>query len=334
MSLPRSLAQLTLGDVYQARARIAPYLQPTQLREAPALSERLGMEVRLKCEQQQPTVAFKVRGGVSLVSAIHAGAEPRPAGFCTASTGNHGQSIAYAGRLFGYPVVIFAPTDCNPVKAEAMRRLGAELVLHGRDYDEARLTAERTAAERGYRFVHPVHEPLMVAGVATAALELVEEWPEVEAIVVAIGAGSGAVGACLVAGAVRSGIEVFGVQAVGAPAFYNSWRSGRLEETERIETFLEGVATRVAHAQPLEYLRSRLADVVLVSDDEVRAAMVDLLRHTRQLAEGAGAAPLAAVSRPELRQRLAGRKVALMVSGGNVTPERLLEALQSRLAVA
>ncbi|MCC7104468.1 MAG: pyridoxal-phosphate dependent enzyme [Chloroflexi bacterium] len=321
------MADLTLSDVLAARQRIAPCLRPTQLAEAPALSETLDMEIRLKCESQQPIGAFKVRGGVSLVSAIQAGAESSPAGFCTASTGNHGQSIAFAARRFGYRAVVFAPEDCNPIKADSMRRLGAELVLVGRDFDEAREAAERAACERGYRFVHPVHEPLMVAGVATATLEIVEDWPDVEAIVVPIGAGSGACGACLVAGAVRPGIEVIGVQARGAPAFHNSWQSGVPMQTERADTFAEGVATRVAFQQPVDFLRGRLADLVLVSDRQIRTAMVELLRHAHQLSESAGAAALAAVRRPELHSRLVGRKVALMLSGANVTPEALRDTL-------
>jgi threonine dehydratase len=321
----------TLADVFAARARLRPYLAPTPLVEAPALAEALGLEVRLKLETLQPIGAFKVRGGVNLVAAIEEGVEPRPAGFCTASTGNHGQSIAYAARLFGYPAVIYAPEDCNPIKAAAMRRLGAELVLHGADFDAAREASELAARERGLRYVHPV-EPLLLPGVATATLEIMEAWPEVETVVVPLGGGSGAIGACLAGKGVKPGLEVIAVQAAGAPAFYNSWRSGRLEVTERADTFAEGLATRMAYERALRLLRGVVDDVVLVDDPALERAMVDLLRHAHLLTEGAGAASTAAVSRPDLRARLAGKRVALMVSGANLTPEVLRGVLERQVA--
>lgn len=326
-----STAAPTLADVFAARARIRPYLRPTPLIEAPALSEHLGLDVRLKLETLQPIGAFKVRGGINLIKAIEEGAEPRPRGFISASTGNHGQSIAYAARLFGYPAAIYAPADCNPYKAEAMRRLGAEVVLRGPDFDAARQTAEAAAAERGFRYVEPI-ESALVAGVGTATLEVFDEWPEVEAIVVPLGGGSGAAGACVAGKGIKPGLEVFAVQAEGAPAFYNSWRSGRLETTERIETFAEGLATRAAYPLSLRLLRGSLDDVILVSDAALEQAMVALLRHAHVLAEAAGAASTAAVAQPALRERLAGKRVALMVSGGNVTPEGLKRVLDAQLS--
>jgi threonine dehydratase len=322
----------TLADVFLARARIRAHLRPTPLVQAPALAERLGLEVRLKLETLQPIGAFKVRGGINLVRAIHEGAEPRPAGFVTASTGNHDQSIAYAARLFGYPAVIYAPEGSNPYKIEAMRRLEAEVVLHGPDFDVAREASEVAARERGYRYVQPADEPLLIAGVATATLEILDEWPEVDAIVVPLGGGSGACGACLAGKGIKPGLEVFAVQAAGAPAFYNAWRSGRLESTERVDTFAEGLATRVAFDLPLRMLRGTIDDVVLVSDEELERAMVELLRHAHVLAEAAGAASTAAVSRSDLGARLAGKRVALIVSGANVTPETLQKVLSHQLS--
>jgi threonine dehydratase len=320
----------TLADVYAARGRLRPYLKPTPLVAAPALSEQLGLEARLKLETLQPIGAFKVRGGINLVGAIHDGAEPTPRGFMTASTGNHGQSIAYAARLFGYPAVVYAPEDCNIYKAEAMRRLGAELVLQGADFDAARESAEAAARERGYRYIGPI-EALLVAGVATATLEIFDEWPEVEVVVVPLGGGSGAAAACLAGKGIKPELEVIAVQASGAPAFHNSWKSGRLETTEGIETFAEGLATRTTYPLALRLLRGTLDDVVLVSDGELERAMVDLLRHAHVLAEAAGAASTAAVSQAALRGRFAGRRVALMVSGANVTPEMLQRVLNAQL---
>jgi threonine dehydratase len=329
-----ALTAPTLADVFVARARLRPYLPPTPLVAAPALSEALGCEVRLKLESLQPIGAFKVRGGVNLIGAIQEGCEPRPGGFVTASTGNHGQSIAYAARLFGFPAVIFAPTDCNPIKADSIRRLGAELMLVGRDFDEARLAAEEQARELGLRYVQPADEPLLIAGVGTATLEALEAWPEADAILVPLGGGSGACGACVVAKAVKPAVEVIAVQAAGAPAFYNSWRSGRLESTARAETFAEGLATRVAFELPVAYLRGRLDDVVLVTDDEIERAMVMLLRDAHLLAEAAGAASTAALAQPGLGARLAGKRVILMVTGANVTPESLRTLLDRQVASA
>lgn len=320
---------LTLADVFAARARIRPYLPPTPLVAAPALAEHLGLDVRLKLETVQPVGAFKVRGGVNLVAAITEGAEPRPHGFVTASTGNHGQSIAFAAGLFGYPVVIYAPRDCNPLKAAAMRRLGAELVLGERDFDACRAVAARAAAERGYRFVPPIEE-LLVAGVATETLEIMEMWPEVDTVVVPLGGGSGAAGACLAGKGVRSDLEVIGVQATGAPAFHDSWKSGRLESTTRADTSVEGLATRDTHELALRLLRGTIDDIVLVTDSQIERAMVDLLQLAHLLAEGAGAASTAAVGMPALRERLAGKRVALIVSGANVAPDTLRRVLNQR----
>jgi threonine dehydratase len=321
----------TLADVYLARTRIRPYLLPTPLVAAPALAEHLGLDVRLKLESLQPIGAFKVRGGINLVAAICEGAEPRPAGFLTASTGNHGQSIAYAARLFGYPAVVCAPEGSNPYKVAAMRRLGAEVVLVGADFDAAREAAEAAARDTGYRYVHAADEPLLYAGVATATLEVLEEWPAVDAVVLPLGGGSGTCGVCLAGKGVKPELTVIAVQAAGAPAFYRSWHSGRLVSTPRADTFADGLATRQAYALPLRVLRGALDDVVLVSDAELERAMVALLRHAHVLAEPAAAAPVAALAQPAVRDRLAGRRVAILITGGNVTPETLHRVLDNQL---
>jgi threonine dehydratase len=323
----------SLADAYLARERLRPYLRPTPLLAAPALAEALGLDVRLKLETLQPIGAFKVRGGINLVAAIAAGVEPRPAGLLTASTGNHGQSIAYAARLFGFPAVVYAPRGSNPYKVAAMRRLGAEVVLGGADFDDAREAAEAASRARDYRYVHAANEPLLYPGIATAALEIVEEWPAVDAIVLPLGGGSGACGVCLAGKAIKPELMVIAVQAAGAPAFHNSWRSGRLETTLHADTFADGLATRQAYALPLRLLRGALDDVVLVTDAEIERAMVALLRHAQVVAEPAAAAPIAALAQPAVRERLCGRRVAVLVSGGNVTPETLRDVLNAQLAL-
>jgi threonine dehydratase len=207
-----------------------------------------------------------------------------------------------------------------------MRELGAEVVLHGADFDEAREHCEELAREHGYRYVHSGNEPLLIAGVATHTLEALETRPDLEVVVVPVGGGSGAAGACIAAHAVDPAVEVIGVQSAQAPAAQRSWREGR-PVTAGSTTFAEGVATRVAFDLPQRILREGLGDFVLVDDDAIRHAVVLMLEHTRTLAEPAGAAPLAAAL--ELRERLRGRRVALICSGANVTPEQLRDVLET-----
>jgi len=311
-----------LADVLEARRAIAPYLPRTPLHAYAGLQELLGTETFVKHENHLPTGAFKVRGGVNLVA--HLTPEERAHGLIAASTGNHGQSVGLAGRLFGVRVVVCVPERANPAKLHAMRALGVELVEHGSDFDEARENSERLAAEHGYRYVHSGNEPHLIAGVATHTLEALEQEPRLDVVVVPIGGGSGAAGACVVAKAISPGCEVIGVQAEAAPAAYESWRTGRIVE-RRSGTAAEGLATRVGFELPQAILREHLDDFVLVSEGELEAAMRLMIEHTRNLVEAAGAAPLAAALR--LRERLAGRRVALVCSGGNCTLDQLRHVL-------
>jgi threonine dehydratase len=308
----------TFADVLQARLRIRPHLAPTPLFSYPALSREARTEVWVKHENHLPVGAFKVRGGVNLLSQLSA--QTRARGVIAASTGNHGQSIAYAARLFGARAIICVPEGANPVKTDAMRDLGAELLVHGRDYDDAREYCERLAADEGYRYIHSGNEPLLIAGVATATLEMLEEQPAIDVILVPVGGGSGAAGACIAAKAIRPEIQVIGVQSAAAPAAYRSWRARRLVE-DTMGTYAEGLATRTAFALPQQILWAQLDDFVLVSDDEIRHAQRMMIEKTRNLVEAAGAAPLAAAL--QLRDRLAGKTVALICSGGNVSPAQL-----------
>ena len=217
--------------------------------------------------------------------------------------------------------VICVPEQANPVKVESMRALGAEVVYHGRDFDEAREHCEKLATEHGYRYIHSGNEPSLIAGVATATMEILEAQPDTEVIVVPVGGGSGAAGACVVAKAVRSSIEVIGVQSAAAPAAYRSWRTGTLVE-DTTSTFAEGLATRTAFELPQQILRDLLGDFVLVSEDELKTATRVMIEKTRNLIEPAGAAALAAVLAAP--QRFAGRKVAIVCSGGNISPAQLV----------
>jgi len=307
-----------LADVLAARQRIAPYLRETALYCYPGLDAITGTQVWVKHENHQPVVSFKVRGGVNLVSQLSA--EERRGGVIAASTGNHGQSVAYAAELFGVRAVICVPEQANPVKVDSMRAMGAEVVLHGRDFDEAREYCEKQATEHGYRYIHSGNEPHLIAGVGTYAVEILEAKPDTEVIVVPVGGGSGAAGVCVVAKAVRPSIEVIGVQSEAAPAAYRSWQAGTLVEDTN-STLAEGLATRTAFELPQWIMRDLMDDFVLVSEDALKVATRLMIEKTRNLVEPAGAAALAAVlGDPE---RFAGRKVAIVCSGGNISPAQL-----------
>jgi threonine dehydratase len=309
-----------LADVLAARQRIGPHLRPTPLYRYPALDAMTGSRVWVKHENHQPVGAFKVRGGVNLISQLSA--EERHRGVIAASTGNHGQSVAYAADLFGVRAVICVPEQANPVKVESMQALGAQVIFHGRDFDEAREHCEKQAAEHRYRYIHSGNEPALIAGVATYTLEILEARPDTEVIVVPVGGGSGAAGACVVAKAVRPSIEVIGVQSEAAPAACRSWRARSLVE-DTTSTFAEGLATRTAFELPQRVLWELLDDFVLVSEDALKVATRVMIEKTRNLVEPAGAATLAAVlATPE---RFAGRTVAVVCSGGNISPAQLAE---------
>jgi threonine dehydratase len=312
----------TLVDVLAARVRIAPYLNQTALYTYPALTDLVGAEVSVKHENHQPVGAFKVRGGVNLVAQLSTGERQR--GLIAASTGNHGQSVAYAARLFSVAATICVPEGANPVKVASMRALGAQVLFDGRDFDEARERCEQLAIQHGYRYVHSGNEPQLIAGVATATLEILEQQPDVDTIIVPVGGGSGAAAACIAGKSIKPTLQVIGVQSEAAPAAYRSWKERRLVE-DQMKTFAEGLATRVGFELTQHVLWDKLDDFVLVSDDEIRAAMLSMIEGTRNLVEAAGASPLAAALR--LRSQLAGKRVALMCTGGNVTLAQLKDAL-------
>jgi threonine dehydratase len=312
----------TFNDVLAARERISPYLLPTALHRYPALDALVGTETWVKHENHQPICAFKVRGGINLVSQLSE--DERRRGVITASTGNHGQSIAYAARLFGVRAIICVPEGANPVKVASIRGLGAEIVTHGVDFDEARVRAAQLSEEQGYRYIHSGNEPHLIAGVGTQALEILEKQPDVEVIIVPIGGGSGAAGTCIVAKAMNPKIEVIGVQSAEAPAAYKSWKAHRLLE-DRMGTFAEGLATRSAFELPQRILWEKLDDFVVVPDAEIRTAVPLMIETTRNLTEPAGAAALAAAL--QLKERLRGKRVALILSGSNITPAQLRDVL-------
>lgn len=316
------MTEPTLGDVLAAATRIRPHLAPTPLRRSTALSEMLGADIFLKHEFHLPTGAFKVRGGVNLMSQLSA--HERQAGVIAASTGNHGQSVAYAARLFGIEAIICAPENANPAKVQAMKELGATVKLVGADFDEAREACERLAAANGYRYIHSGNEPLLIAGVGTHTLEIMSEQTDIDVIIVPVGGGSGAAGACIVAKTVNPKITVIGVQSEQAPSAYLTWREGNPVEAAT-STWAEGLATRTPFELPQRILRRLLDDFILVSDKAISESVGLLLDRSRILVEGAAASSLAAAI--AMKDRLAGRRVALILTGANISIPQLKAVL-------
>jgi threonine dehydratase len=313
----------TYADVLAARPIVHRHLRETPLYEWPALSQLLGFRYLLKHENHLPTTAFKVRGGVYLVSKLSQ--EQKQRGVLGCTTGNHGQSLAYACRLFGARCVLVVPTRNNPDKLAAMRSLGAEVVEHGQDYDEARDYCEKRGQAQGLRYVHSADEPDLIAGVGTYALEIFDQVAHPEVILAPVGLGTGISGLSLVAAERSPSTDIIGVQSEMAPSVTLSWREGRDVETGTPRTFAEGMATRRPAALTLEIMRKHVSEMVLVEEEQLREAIRVLLKTTHNLAEGAGAASTAAAF--HLREQLAGKTVVGILSGGNLDLRELARIL-------
>src|SRR5438876_5890802 len=312
----------TFQDVLHARRQIHPYLKRTPTYSYPTINALIGTTLFIKHENYQPVGAFKVRGGINLISQLSP--EERTRGVIAASTGNHGQSVAYAARLFDVKAIIVVPEKANPGKVAAMQGMGAEVIFHGATYDESKLHCEALAQIHGYRYIHSGNEPLLIAGVATEVLEMLEHEPGLNVIIVPIGGGSGAAGVCIVAHAVNPAIQVIGVQSEASPAAYETWRERRLVDAPN-RTFAEGLATGVAFELPQAIMRDHLHDFLLLSEEEIMRAMLWMIERAHTLAEGAGAASLAGAYR--LRDELRGKKVGIICSGGNTSLDHLRLAL-------
>ena len=316
--------ELALADVQAARQVVYRTLKPTPLLSHPLLKARTGLDIYVKHENHNPTGAFKVRGGLNLIGNLN---EQERHGVITASTGNHGQSIALACQREGVPCTVVVPVGNNPDKNAAIRALGANLVEQGRDFDEAREWIEELQRTNNIRYVHSANEPLLISGVATYALEILEDLPDVEVILVPIGGGSGACGCALVRSWLRRKATVIGIQAKGADAFARSWQSGQRVVGDAIATFAEGMATRVTFDLTFDILRRELDDLVTLSEEELEGGVRLALEATHNLAEGAGAASLAAAVK--LQDRLRGKRVVCVMSGGNIDRATLAKILSS-----
>ncbi len=315
---------VSMDDVLAAREVIAQHLAPTPLVSNPVLSELLGCQAHVKLENSQAIGSFKIRGGLALMAKMSE--RDRKAGLVTATRGNHGQSLAQAARLHGVPCTIFVPEGNNPDKNAAMQALGAHLVVSGHDFDAAWDAAERFASETGATCVHPAREPALIAGVATAAMEMLEQaGTPLDAIFVPVGGGSIAAGTALVVKALSPNTQVIGVQAENAPAFHHAWHTGEDRPFVTTESLADGLAVRVPVDFTLSIMRPLVDDMLLVSEDEICTAIRTYASTIHQMAEGAGAAPLAGAM--QVRNRFAGKQVGLMLTGGNISPETLARVI-------
>lgn len=307
---------IVLADVLAAARRLRPYLSPTPLRAYPLLDAEVGhgIRVHVKHENHQPTGAFKVRNALAMVTALPETARRR--GLIAATRGNHGLGVAHAGQVLGAPVTICVPHGNNPEKNDAMRALGAELIEEGRDYDEAVVVADRLVRERGMTLVHSTNDPGVIAGAGTMTLEMLQQQPDLDALVIAVGGGSQAVGAIVVGRAFRPELPIYAVQAERACAIHDSWHAGRAIPGASADTFADGLATRGVYEMTFPSLRAGLAGFITVSEAELAAAVRIALRATHNLVEGAGAGGLAGLRK--LAPALAGKRVGIVFSGGNI----------------
>jgi threonine dehydratase len=321
---------IRFDDVLDAERRIRPFLAPTSLQNHPVLDATVGngITVWVKHENHHPTGSFKVRNALSVVTRLSAGERGR--GIVAATRGNHGMALAWAGRTLGVHVTVCVPHGNNPDKNEAIRALGAELVVEGRDYDECLGVADRIVAQRGARLVHSTNDLDVIAGAGTLGLEIVRERPSLDALVISVGGGSQAVGALTVARALLPSLRVYGVQAVGASAIHDSWHRGEEVRHDAARTFADGLATRQPYAFTLPALRAGLAGFVAVPDSDISLAVRMLLSTTHNLVEGAGAAGLAGLL--ALGDELAGKQVGIILSGANIDEDTLLRVLQGAIA--
>ncbi|WP_313520142.1 threonine dehydratase [Pseudomonas sp.] len=314
-------------DLHQLRdaARlIRPHVPPTAQIAWPLLAERLGCEVWVKHENHNPTGAFKVRGGLVYVDALRR-RSPGIRGLITATRGNHGQSLGMAAQRAGLALRILVPEGNAREKNAAMRAFGAEVIEQGRDFDEARAVAARMSRDEGLHLVPALH-PDLVRGVATYALELFEAAPPLDRVYVPIGMGSGICGLIRTRDLLGLDTEIIGVVARGADAYAQSFEAGEIRRTERADTLADGMACRDPQAEALEIIRAGAARILRIDDEEIRTAIRVLHEDTHNLAEGAGAAALAALMQEREINR--GARAAVILSGANIDRQMLMEILR------
>jgi threonine dehydratase len=312
---------ISLKETIQAREVISDVLTPTPLTFYPGLSNAIGAEVFIKHENHNPTGAFKIRGGINLMHHLKQANIP---GVITFSTGNHGLSTATSAKWAGIPATVVVPLNNNPVKNRAIREAGAELVEAGSTFEEASKTVDQLSQERGLYYVHPADEPLLINGVGTEFLEIIEKLPDIDVMIVPIGAGSEAAAAVTVLHALKPDVQIIAVQGKNSPAAYNSWRVKKICEAANT-TFAGGFATGKGYETTFEIYKDNLHDFILLSEEEIYDGIAASLYYTHNLAEGAGSSTIMAAWK--LREQLKGKKVALQMSGCNASPKEIQKAI-------
>jgi threonine dehydratase len=315
---------ISLAEVVRARSIVERFLKPTQLTRYEGLSKALQAEVYIKHENHNPTGTFKIRGGVNL---LHHLREKSINGVITFSTGNHGLSIATAARWFGLEAVVVVPENNNPVKNRAIKESGAELIEAGSTFEEAAATVEQLCQERELYYAHPADEPHLINGVGTGFLEIIEDLPDIDVMIVPLGAGSEAAAAITTLRALRSDVRIVAVQADSSPAAYNSWMEKRICSAQN-KTFAGGFATGKAYEIPFAIYKSGLDDFVVLTEKEIYESIGMALYYTHNLAEGAGASTTGAAFK--LKDYLKDKKVVLQMSGCNASPDEISKAIACR----
>lgn len=315
---------MDFSEVERARALLRHHLAPTRLVEAASLGEKAGARVYLKLESEAPTGSFKVRGALNALYLKSQQGELK--GVITASTGNHGAAVAYAAQRLGLPATVFLPQNPNPIKRARIVRLGARIQEAGRDYDDARSHAAAFARQQGWYFLEDGRDPRLTPGPATIGSEIVEQLPDTEVIYVPIGDSTLIRGLAFAAKHLKPAVRVVGVQAERAPAYFLSWEKGRAENTDSCDTIADGLAVRCTVAENVQALRTLVEEMRLVSDEGMLAALYRLLVDEHVLAEPAGAASTAAFLASGRKH--AGQTVVLVVTGANITPEILRQAVR------
>jgi threonine dehydratase len=320
---------ISIDDVYAARDRIAPHFSPSPVRRYPTLDAAVGRDIAVfvKHENFNPTNSFKVRNGLSFMSALPA--EQRKHGVVGATRGNHGLGLAYAGRIFDVKTTLCVPLGNNPDKNAGMRAYGARVIEEGKDYEESSLVAERVVRDDGATLAHSTNDRNIIAGAATMTLEMIQQAPDLDAVVISLGGGSQAVGALTVARALRPQLAVYAVQADRAAAAHDAWHTGTVRVLQSADTFADGLATRSTYEMTFATLQEGLADFVTASEAEIASALRLLLETTHSLVEGAGAAGLAGLLK--LRDALAGKRVGIVLSGGNIDRATLRRVIDGEI---
>jgi threonine dehydratase len=308
---------VSLSEVIRARGPVYTRLLPSHLTYYSGLSKMLDADIYIKHENHNPTGSFKVRGGVNLMHHLKQADVP---GVITFSTGNHGISVATTAAWFGLSAVVVVPVENNPAKNRKIREAGAELIEAGSTFEESSKVVEKIAAERGLYYVHPANEPHLINGVGTEFLEIIETLPDVDAVIIPIGAGSEAAAAVTVLKGISPGIEIYAVQAAESQAAYLSWKAGNIQSAEN-HTFAGGFATGIGYELPFEIYKDQLTDFVLLSESEIYEGIALAAYYTQNLVEGAGASTVMAAI--QLQKRLRGKNVVLQFSGANASPEEI-----------